>query len=122
MKIQSSYITLNNLQFYAFHGVAPQETKVGNTFVVNVTMKIDFTKAAVTDDVEQTVSYADVFLVIQKVMKQPSKLLEHVIYRIATALFEEFSAIQELQLSLAKNNPPMGADIDSAAVSLDCIR
>lgn len=122
MKIISSYITLNNLKIHAFHGVGAQETLVGNEFIINARLKVDISKPGRTDTVEDTVSYADVFNIIKEEMKIPSKLLEHVAYRIVKQLFKEFEIIDEISLSLNKNTPPMGADIDSAGVTINCSR
>lgn len=122
MKIEDSYILLKDLRFHAFHGVASQETRVGNTFIINLKMKINFIEAAQTDDVALTVSYADVYSILAQEMRTPSKLLEHVVYRLAKALFRHFDQIEALEISLEKNNPPMGADINSAGVSLTCTR
>lgn len=122
MKIKDSYILLKDLRFHAFHGVASQETRVGNTFIINLKMKINFIEAAQTDDVALTVSYADVYSILAQEMRTPSKLLEHVVYRLAKALFRHFDQIEALEISLEKNNPPMGADINSAGVSLTCTR
>ncbi len=122
MKIKDSYILLKDLRFHAFHGVASQETRVGNTFIINLKMKVNFVEAAQTDDVALTVSYADVYSILAQEMRTPSKLLEHVVYRLAKALFRHFDQIEALEISLEKNNPPMGADINSAGVSLTCTR
>ena len=122
MKIEDSYILLKDLRFHAFHGVANQETRVGNTFIINLKMKVNFVEAAQTDDVALTVSYADVYSILAQEMRTPSKLLEHVVYRLAKALFRHFDQIEALEISLEKNNPPMGADINSAGVSLTCTR
>ncbi len=122
MKIEDSYILLKDLRFHAFHGVASQETRVGNTFIINLKMKVNFVEAAQTDDVALTVSYADVYSILAQEMRTPSKLLEHVVYRLAKALFRHFDQIEALEISLEKNNPPMGADINSAGVSLTCTR
>lgn len=122
MNVINSYITLNNLEIYAYHGVSPQETKVGNTYIINLKLKVDYSKAGETDSVEDTVSYADVFSIVKEVMSTPSKLLEHVVYRICEALFERFKQVEEIEIHLDKNNPPMGADIETAGVYLACRR
>ena len=54
------YIFLENVRFYSYHGVAPQETAIGNEFIINLRLKTDFGKATETDEVEDTVSYADI--------------------------------------------------------------
>ncbi len=122
MKINASYITLTNLKIHAFHGVGMQETIVGNEFCINAKLKVNLMQPGMTDSVTDTVSYADVFECIKNEMKVPSKLLEHVAYRVVEKLFKTFPTIEEVNLSLDKNMPPMGADIDSAGVVLNCSR
>ena len=33
------YIFLENVRFYSYHGVAPQETAIGNEFIINLRLK-----------------------------------------------------------------------------------
>ena len=118
MRISHGYILLKDLRFQARHGVGAQETLVGNEFTVNLRLRTDLTKAVRTDDVADTLSYADVFEAVRDEMSRPSQLLEHVAGRIARRLFHDFPALDEIGLKLMKRNPPMGADIDSAGVEL----
>jgi dihydroneopterin aldolase len=122
MKIESSYITLKNLCFFARHGVGAQETVVGNEFVVQLRLKADFARAAETDELDGTVSYADVYQSVKSEMDIPSKLLEHVALRIARRLLTDYPLIEEVELKLEKRNPPMGADIEFAGVELSAKR
>lgn len=112
------YIVLKGLCFYARHGVGAQETLVGNEFTVDLRLRTDLTKAIETDEVNDTLSYADVFEAVKDEMSRPSRLLEHVAGRIARRLFHDFPALDEIGLKLMKRNPPMGADIESAGVEL----
>lgn len=116
------YVYLDHMVFYAYHGVASQETQVGNEFWVDLRMKIDFSHAAVTDELEGTVSYADIYAAVKEEMQVPSKLLEHVCKRIADRLFRDFPSIEEIEIRLSKRNPPMGADIRCAGVEMRCYR
>lgn len=122
MKINNSYIYLKEIRCYAYHGVAPQEKLIGNEYVIDLKLKVDISRASQTDDVEDTVSYADVHELVKTEMAISSKLLEHVGGRIATKLFELFPTIEEIKLRLSKRNPPMGADIDAAGIELHCSR
>ena len=110
----TSYIFLDTLRFFAHHGVGEQETVVGNEFTVSLRLQVDIRRAAETDDVADTVSYADVHTAVKAEMDIPSKLLEHVCGRIINRLFHDFPQIEEITLKLAKRNPPMGADIEAA--------
>lgn len=116
------YIVLQNLHFHAFHGVAIQERLVGNDFVVNLRLGTDFSLAMQTDNVNDTVSYADIFAAVRDEMNLPSNLLEHVAGRIINRLYRNFPAICEIELTLLKRNPPMNADIDAAGVELHTTR
>lgn len=122
MKIDNSYIFLKEIRCYAYHGVAPQENLIGNEYVIDLKLKVDINQASQTDEVADTVSYADVHELIKAEMAVPSKLLEHVGGRMAAKLFEVFPAIEEIELRLSKRNPPMGADIDTAGIELHCSR
>lgn len=122
MKIINSYIFLKEIRCYAYHGVAPQENLIGNEYVIDLKLKVDISQASQTDEVADTVSYADVHELIKAEMAIPSKLLEHVGGRIAAKLLEAFPAIEEIELRLSKRNPPMGADIDAAGIELHCSR
>lgn len=122
MKINNSYIFLKDIRCYAYHGVAPQENLIGNEYVIDLKLKVDISQAGETDEVTDTVSYAEVYDVVKAEMSIPSKLLEHACMRIIREIFTRFPSIEEVKISLSKRNPPMGADIDSAGVELHCSR
>lgn len=103
------YIRLEGMKFYAFHGVLPQENLVGAYFYIDLKLKTDFSQAAQTDELEGTVNYADIYTAVKEEMQITSKLLENVCQRIARRLFRDFPTIETIDISLFKENPPMGA-------------
>ena len=111
-------IELEAMKFYAYHGVAPQETRVGNTFVVNLVLTAPLEKAVASDDLEDTINYAVVYEVVKREMAIPSKLIEHAAGRILAALKETFPQLLMIELKLSKLNPPFGGDVYSASVIL----
>lgn len=116
-----SFIFLRDVRLRAFHGVDPQETAVGGDFVVNLRVGYDFSRAMATDDVGDTLSYADLYDIVKREMDVPSKLLEHVAGRIAAAVVEYCPAIRSVDLTVTKVNPPMGADCCGAGVEIHLI-
>ena len=122
MKTTDMYIHLKGIRLYAYHGVDPQETAVGAYFLVNLKLKTDFSRAAQTDDLSGTVSYADIYQAIKDEMQVPSQLLEHVCQRMAQRIFNDFPTIEELDIKLFKENPPMGAQAERVGVEMQCIR
>ena len=112
-------IELRGLTFFAYHGVLPEERENGNTFVIDLVLDADISRAACTDELADTVNYAEVYEVVRREMAIPSLLLEHVCGRIATALLDGFSALQRVCVSVAKKNPPIeGAGTCESVVSL----
>ena len=111
-------IELRRMTFYAYHGVAPQETRVGNTFIVDLILTAPLENAVWSDDLSDTINYATVYETVKAEMAIPSRLLEHAAGRILKALKERFPQITEVELVLSKLNPPFGGDINSASIIL----
>ena len=103
------YIRLEGMKFYAYHGVLPQENLVGANYYIDLKLKTDFSRAASTDELEGTVNYADIHAAVKEEMQITSQLLEHVCQRIARRIFHDFPTIETIDISLFKENPPMGA-------------
>ena len=110
------------MRFHAYHGVLPQERLVGNDYEVTVVMDVDISKAALSDNVADTVNYAEVYEVIQKVMSEPRHLLERVAWLISEALLNCFSTLDAVEVCITKLNPPMGADCEGAEVKIKATR
>ena len=122
MQATDMYIRLEGLKIYAYHGVLPQENLVGAYYYIDLKLKTDFTHAAETDELEGTVSYADIFAVVKEEMAITSKLLEHVCQRIASRIFNDFPTIEAIEIRLSKENPPMGACAKSIGVEAHYVR
>ena len=60
-------IILNNLGFYGYHGVLSEEKSLGQKFFIDVELLLDTKKAGKSDDMNQSVSYADVYDVIKDI-------------------------------------------------------
>ena len=116
-----SSIFIDNLRLHACHGVLEQERRVGGDFIVSLRVHYNIVRAMETDDVADTLSYADLCQLVTIEMAKPSRLLEHVAGRIARKVFESFPLATALDLRLTKANPPMGADCSGAGVELHLI-
>ena len=122
MQATDMYIRMEGMKFYAFHGVIPQENVVGSYYYLDLKLKTDFTCASETDDLEGTVSYANIYTAVKAEMTIPSKLLEHVCQRIASRIFKDFPTIETIDIALFKENPPMGACAKSIGVEVHYVR
>ena len=121
MILKSSYIYIKGVRFHAYIGVGDLEREVGNDYIIDLRLQYPIEKAMQSDDVEDTLSYAEVFELLKTIMKRPAKLLEYVAGNIVNELTEAFPKIEGIDLKLTKLNPPMGADCDGAGVELHLI-
>lgn len=115
----SSKILLENLKIYAFHGVLPEETIIGTYYIINAEIQADLSKAAASDDLQDTINYAEINDIIHAEMKINSQLLEHVIGRIFNRLQSAFPQITAVKIKLTKTNPPMPGEMDGVSVEME---
>ena len=101
------YVFLQHVRFHAFHGVMPQERQVGGDYLVSLRVGYPLEQAMKSDAVEDTLNYAALYA-----------LVEHVAGRIADAVVKAFPEVRSIDLTLTKQNPPMGADCDGAGVEI----
>lgn len=111
-------IELNDLEFYAYHGVYEEEKEKGNTFIVNLKVTGEFDRAVREDDIAGTIDYEKLFDLVRREMEIPSNLLEHVVGRIRTSIKKVFPEIQSIAISLEKLNPPIGGNLKSTRITL----
>ncbi len=110
-------ISLEEMEFHAFHGCLEHEKQLGNTFVVTISLRIDTQLAATTDLLSDTLNYQLVYDLVKKEMEIPARLIEHLAQRILNRVFDTFPEIRHIELKLKKLNPPLGGKV--AAVSIE---
>lgn len=113
-------ISLTNIEIFAYHGVLPQERKVGGTYMVDISLTVPNEQSTHTDALDDTVNYAEVYDVIKQEMAVPSKLIEHLAGRIARRIKEEFPLVSEVSIKLTKKHPPIPGTNINASIEL-CI-
>lgn len=113
-----SFIYINKVRARAFHGVLPQERTVGGDYEVSLRVAYDFSRAMESDDVADTVNYAELLDIVRQEMAVPSNLLEHVAGRIAKAVKKRFPQVTAVDVQLTKLNPPFGMLTEGAGVEL----
>ena len=122
MKIQKHTITLTGLRFYAYHGVEPQEAIVGAWYTVSLQMDTYQTESVTSDSISDTINYAHTAAIVKQQMEIRSRLLEHVAGRIAHSLLDNFRTLQQVSVSVSKENPPIGIPCSSATVKITAVR
>ena len=115
----TSKILLEDIKIYAYHGVLPEENIIGTYYLVNLEVHVDLWKAAETDDLQHSVSYADLNEIVHAEMAINSKLLEHVAVRIIGKIHKQFSQISFVKIKITKTSPPMKGELKGASVEFE---
>ena len=114
-----SFITIENMEFYAFHGCFKEEQAIGTRFRVSLRLKVDTSRAQQSDNIADTVNYLEVYQVVKREMMVPSHLLEHVARRIGVAVQGAFPSVESLWVKVSKLNPPLGGQMESVSVEVE---
>jgi len=112
-------INLVGIKSYSYHGVLPEENKIGNQFETDVKIVTNFTEAAENDDLTKTINYALIYQIVEEEMNIPSKLIEAVAQRIVNRLKKEIQGIEEIRVEIKKIHPPVNGIADYASVVIE---
>lgn len=111
-------ITLRGLRAFGIHGVYDFEQTQSQPFVVDIALWVDISQATSSDDLEQTVSYADVARDVVAIVTGPSvKLIETLAERIATALMD-YPLVDGVQVVVHKPQAPLEQEFSDVSVSV----
>ena len=110
-------IRIRGLRIFAHHGVFPEETRLGQMFVVNATLYTSTRKGGLADALEDTISYADVCLFLTDYLQKNTwKLLEAAVEHTCRALLIRFPLLHGVELELEKPSAPIPLPFDSVSV------
>lgn len=111
-------ITLTGLRASAHHGVLAEERRVGQVFLIDVTVFLDLSTAALTDDLSQTIHYGVLAEeIVAAVERDPVDLIETVAERIA-ALVLTNRAAQLVRVTVHKPSAPIPVPFDDVSVTI----
>lgn len=111
----SFIIRLENLGFYSYIGVGQQEQEVGNEFSVDCEIEVSADKF-VSEELDTTVSYAEVYALIDEIMKLKWRLLESATKAIAERIFEKWPEVGQVSVKITKRTPPISGIQGSCSV------
>ncbi len=99
-------ISLNQLRFFAYHGLYDEEKKKGNEFEVNLSVEYEPGTALVTD-ISSTINYETLFRLVSREMEIQTDLLETLAMRIAGEIHAAFQQVKKISVEVVKLHPPV---------------
>ncbi|HVJ50491.1 dihydroneopterin aldolase [Desulfitobacterium sp.] len=111
-------IHLKGLEFYGYHGVMPEEKVLGQRFIVDVDLYQDLRKPGSSDQVADTINYAEVYQLIKTIVtSEPFHLLERLAEEIAKQMLNAFSC-EALRVEIHKPQAPIPGLFEDASVEI----
>ena len=110
---------MNEMEFYGYHGVFPEETKLGQRFKVDLIVEVDLSVAGESDDLNDSVNYGELYNTCKTIVEgKPYKLVEAVAENIASAVLSDFPLVSTCTVKLIKPDPPIPGHYRSVAVEI----
>lgn len=112
-------IKIKGIKSFGYHGVFESERVTGQDFYVDVTLELDLTRASVTDDVADTVNYAQVTdLVVEEITGDPVSLIEKLAGRIAERIKGAYPQVGLVSVTVHKPQAPVNAQVKDISVTI----
>ena len=109
-------VLLEGMEFFGYHGMYPEEHVLGNRFLINLELDTDFEDAMVTDRLEGTVDYAQLYQLVKLRMENRVQLLEHLGYSIIQDIRAAYPQVSRIQITLKKRQPAIGGLVKFSGV------
>lgn len=111
-------IQIRGFELLLFCGVLPSEQEQIQPFRFDIDMQVDMATSSETDELDDTVSYADVMDVLaDSLVGQRFKLLERLAGRTAELILEN-PLVLSVVVEVAKLRPPVPHSVDTTGVRI----
>ena len=112
-------IYINNLEFIGFHGVFPEEKKLGQKFLVSLELIVDTREAGKTGDLTKSVHYGLVAQDVERIFLEKSiDLIETCAENIAEMVLKKYELVKEVKVTVKKPWAPLQMHFENVAVEI----
>ncbi|MNP36106.1 Dihydroneopterin aldolase [compost metagenome] len=116
-------MVLHRMEYYGYHGVFPEERKLGQRYYIDLELEMDLREAGEQDDLTKTVNYAEIHEVVKDIVENKSfQLIEALGEVIASSLLDNYTSIYALTVKVTKPHPPFDIHFQGVTVELSRTR
>lgn len=113
-------IQIYNLEVFGRHGVMEEEQALGQKFLISCGLYISLSRAGKTDNLKDSVNYAEICSFITNFMKNRTfRLIEACCERLCHDLLIRFPSIDHLSLEIKKPWAPIGLPLETVSVKME---
>jgi len=115
-------VKLINMVFYGYHGVIEQEKVLGGKYEVDVEFEFDMTSAIKTDHLRDTISYEEIYQLVQDVVTHSKfHLIEALAGKLLRVIFNTYP-VDLVLVRIRKPNAPVKGVLDTIEVEISRTR
>ncbi len=116
-------IILSRIAVYAYHGLHPEEEKLGQRFYVSLEARLDLRPAAEHDDWKRTVSYDRLAkIVVDVATERRFSLIEALAEVIARQILATYTQVDSIVVRVEKPAAPIPTILDGVAIEIERTR
>jgi len=113
-------IHLHEMVFYGYHGIHPEERKLGQRFIVNFSYETEQANDKQIKHLGDTVDYTKVYAIIKNTLEEREfYLLEVCANTILDSILESFPSIIYANVKIKKPSVPINGSLDSVEVEME---
>lgn len=115
-------ISLDDVRLYGYHGVLEQENRVGAEYELCASVCVDMPPGCITDDIVDTLSYADLYAELKSEFDLQCNLLESLVNNMAHRVLNRWRQVSEVYIKVSKLAPPIPSFRGKASVAITLTR
>ena len=115
----SDQIRVNGIKALGYHGVLPHEAIEGQEFSVDLLVNLDLRAASLSDDLTETINYADLAQIAHdNIVGERVQLIERLAGRIADEISSTYPQITSVSVTVHKPHAPVTVDFENISVTI----
>jgi len=115
----SDQIRVTGIKAFGYHGVLPHEATEGQDFIVDLLVTVDLRAVSLSDDLTQTINYADLAQIAHdNIVGERVQLIERLAGRIAEEISSAYSQITSVSVTVHKPHAPVAVNFEDISVTI----
>jgi dihydroneopterin aldolase len=115
----SDQINIIGIKAFGYHGVLPHEAIEGQEFIVDLLINLDLQAASHSDQLTDTVNYADLAQIVHKnIVGERVQLIERLAGRIADEIKAAYPQILSISVTVHKPHAPVTLDFTDISLTI----
>jgi dihydroneopterin aldolase len=115
----SDQINITGIKAFGYHGVLPHEAIEGQEFIVDLLINLDLQAASRSDQLTDTVNYADLAQIVhENIVGERVQLIERLAGRIADEIKTAYRQILSISVTVHKPHAPVTLDFTDISLTI----